>query len=176
MRYYLISICFLFVISCSPKMLDVKQAEPIKFEKTEEYKLDLSKIPKPDPLKSLIGVVQDTNGTIQVLDVESLGESKQVMVLTPEEFQKIAQLVNLAVTYKQIVLQQTDLINENINTSNSLKEFVEIERLKSDAYNELWVASENQYRQEAYERRNDNFVNKAIQLFLSCGILVVAVQ
>lgn len=176
MNKILLSIFLFLIVSCSPNMVEVKERPNLSFNKTEEYHIDLDSIKKPDPPVFIYGNVKDNGKDISIIGSEDLKNINRVVILTPEEFNKISQLVDLSVTYKKIILKQEDLVNEDIKIINSLKEFIEIERLKSDEYEKMWARSENMYRTEEYERRKDNVINKAIQMILSCGIIVVALQ
>jgi len=48
-----------------------------------------------------------------------------------------------------------------------------LERQKTQAYRELWVNSENNYRQEAYNRKMDDLQNKAVWGLVILGTAIV---
>jgi hypothetical protein len=64
-------------------------------------------------------------------------DNASYIVLTPKEYGKINTLLKIATTYKKVALEQAELVNIHINTINSLKEFLELERKKSLQYREL---------------------------------------
>lgn len=152
----------IFLVGCGPKLLetDTFKPEPLDFNKTAEYTLDLSSIQKPEMIKPLF-----VNENFEEVPV---GEAKYVL-LTPKEYAKVGALVKLAKTYKEIAIEESNLINIHIDTINSLKEFVALERMKSDQYRQLWINSENMYRQERYEHQKSNMINSIQEFILIVG-------
>lgn len=124
MYLFLVLLC----IGCAPKQFEPFQPPEIKFEKTQEYKLDLSSIKKPEKISPIF--VDDNFKEV------SIDEAKFVL-LSPSEYAKVGAIVQMAVTYKKISTEQETLINLHINTINALKEYLEMERQKSLQYREL---------------------------------------
>ena len=169
--------CILFVLiiifssaSCAPKEFTPFKPDEIKFEKTSDYdiKQDLENIIKPDPIKPIYARV--VNDQIEIVEDRSLATH---ILLPPQEYAKVAAVVKLSITYKDIILQQEALINQYIAQTNVLKELLEMERQKSLNYRELWVISENMYRQERYDHQVDNFINKSSLLITIVGRVVL---
>ena len=127
-KYVLYLFLVLFCIGCAPKQFEPFQPPQIQFEKTQEYKLDLSSIKKPE---KIVPIFVDDN-----FKEVSVDEAKFVL-LSPTEYAKVGAIVQMAVNYKQIALEQETLINLHINTINALKEYLEMERQKSLQYREL---------------------------------------
>ena len=153
----------LFCIGCAPKQFEPFQPPEIKFEKTEEYKLDLSSIKKPEKINPIF---VDENFK------EVPTENARFVLLSQQEYAKVGSLVELAITYKKVAEGQATLINLHINTINSLKEFLELERQKSLQYRELWVNAENNYRYEQWEHKKDSFFYQSGLYAISLGSLI----
>ena len=173
MTKYLISFFIIFLVSCSPRTIQVKENAELKFEKTPEYHVNLDAVVKPSSPNFIYGTIE--NNKVLLPEGTKVSDNK-VVVLTSSELNKISQLVDLSILYKDIIYKQEDLINTDINTINSLKEFVEIEKMKSCEYEKMWVNSENSYREEQFQRKTDNFLSRTVQVLLSFGIIVIALQ
>jgi len=161
----------LTVFLCTSCASTIKR-EPLpelKLDKTSEYSIDLTKIEKPSPIRPIFAH-RDDSGNIK----ESSMDDANVVILEQEEYKKVAQLVILATSYKKIIEQQTVLVNNQIDINNSLKEFVELERLKSREYQNMWLDSENTYLSEKYDHKVDNVLNKIVQLILTGAIVAIA--
>ena len=127
-KYVLYLFLVLLCVGCASKQFEPFQPPEIKFEKTQEYKLDLSSIKKPE---KIVPIFVDDN-----FKEVSIDEAKFVLLST-REYAKVGAIVQMAVTYKQISMEQETLINLHINTINALKEYLEMERQKSLQYREL---------------------------------------
>ena len=115
--------------------------------------------------------VNETNNNLEIVENE---EEATHILLIPEDLSKITAKLEIGSQYKEIAISEEALINTYINQINALKEFIEIERTKSLVYRELWVNSENAYRQEQKERRHDNILNK-VTTFLFGTVAILAV-
>ncbi len=148
---------------CASKDFKPFEPDPIKFEKTPDYKVDTSKL--DDLLKGAIekqytakeAIIHD-DGKVEFLPPGSKLKPTHV-VLLPAEFKEVANIVDIAMAYRDTTLAEEGLINTHIATVNSLKELAEMERQKVLIYREQWVNSENLYRHEAKVHRRDNLVN-----------------
>jgi len=157
----------IFMIGCAPAPFIPRKPPDIKFEKTVLYVLDLSKIPKPDKLKP---IWMDSKFN----QVDSPDKASFV-VLSPQEYAKVGAIVKLAKNYKSIAKEQETLINIYIDQINALKEYVALEKAKSEEYRNLWIDSENKYRQEVYSHKMDNILYKGVFGIISVGALVLAI-
>lgn len=165
--FAILLIC-LFFVGCAPSQFTPTRPPDLQFDKTESYTIDLDKIPKPEVLKPIF-LDEDMNKI-----PEEQADQAAYILLVPSEYAKVGALVKLAKTYKSIIKDQEVLINANIDIINSLKEYAELERMKAQAYRDLWVDSENLYRQERYQRKVDNAVNKgAIGAITIGGIIAL---
>jgi hypothetical protein len=153
-------------------MLEHVKSEPLTISDSKPYHVDLDSIPKPSPIIRTYGKFK-SDGTIEVIPRSRINES-EVVILTHDEYSKVAQLVELASTYKDIVIQQTNLINEKITIENSLKEFIRLEHSKSNLMYNMYVHSENMYRQASYDRKVDNIIAKTVQIILTGCIVGLA--
>lgn len=163
-RYIITLLLALSLISCAPAKFVPQKSLDIKFDKTPEYKLDLTKIPKPDPLKPMF---VDENFE------ETDSANARYIVLTPNEYAKIAALVKLTIAYKEISKEQEALVNSYIRNINSLKELVELDQIKIQQYRELWVDSENMFRQEVYDHKVDNAINRGALGIITIGAIIL---
>jgi len=162
-KYVLYLFLVLLCVGCAPKQFEPFQPPEIKFEKTQEYKLDLSSIKKPEKINPIF-----VDGNFKEVSID---EAKFVL-LTPSEYAKVGAVVQMAVTYKQIAIEEETLINLHINTINALKEYLELERQKSLQYRELWVNAENNYRYEKWEHQKSSFFYQTGLYAISFGSLI----
>jgi len=170
-KIIILIICGLLVLSCAPAPFKPFKPEPIKFEETPPYSVqpELDKIPKPEPIKRIyVKKIDDTNYQI----VATKQEASHIM-LAPSEFAKVGAVVQLAVAYKELTLDQEKLVNTYIEQINALKELLAMEQRKSEVYRELWISSENAYRREKWEHDWDNRLHKAGLYTITIGAVVV---
>ena len=158
-------VCVLMMlVSCAPKEFTPYTPEKLVFEKTPYYELDLSRLGEfPD----LVPIYVDENFK------EVPRKEAKYAVLAPAEFKKIAIMKKAYLTNRKVAFEQAKLINTNVEIINGLKEFVTLEQQKTSAYRELWINSENNYRQEQHNRRMDDLQNKAVWGLVILGTAVV---
>jgi len=169
--FILIGILFLFAfVSCSPQNIKPWTPPEVKFEKTPPYSIkeELDNIPKPDPPVKIY-VKQIDNKTFVVTNE---AESTHRM-FAPKEYAKIGAVIKLVKIYKSLILDQEKVINMYISQINALKELYELEQIKSRQYRELWISSENAYRQEVRDHKFDNAVNKTALYGVTVGSIIV---
>lgn len=147
----ILSILF-FSVGCGPRNFEPFNPPPIQFEKTPEYSLDLSSFEKPEKIQTVY-LDEDLNETS--IDLATY------VLLTNKEYSKVNSLLQLAIGYKEITQEQATLINLHINTINTLKEHIELERAKSLQYRELWINAENNYRYEEWEHTKTHIFYKS---------------
>lgn len=166
----LLLIFSLFLItSCAPKNITPKKIPDLKYEKTATYNIidELNKLPKPDKIKPIY-VILDGNQIIK-----STKEEATYILLAPKEYSKVGAVVDLAVSYKKIVKEQEVLVNTYIKQINALKTLLELERQKVQHYQELYINAENAYRQEKYDHKFDNILNRAGMYMVTIGSVVL---
>lgn len=151
---------------CAPKKFVPREIPDVKFNKTPEYSVDLSNIPKPD---KLVPIFVDENFN------ETSKDNAKYIVLTPKEYAKVGAVVKLAKTYKEIVKEQEVLINTDIRIINSLKEYIALEQMKANEYRKLWADSENAYRQEQYNHKLEQAVTKGMFGSIALGALIALI-
>ncbi len=161
----------IFLVSCAPAPFKPFKPEVIKFDESPAYSIqeDLDKIPKPSPIKRMY-VKKITDISFEV--VADKAEATHIM-LAPKEYAKVGAIVKLAKTYKGLILDQETLINTYIDQINALKELYAMEQRKSEVYRELWISSENAYRQEKWEHDWDNRIHKAGLYGITFGSIIV---
>ena len=159
-------ILFLFLLtSCAPAMIKPMETFNPQFERTLPYEVDIQ-LPKPD---KIVPIYVDENFQRTTID------KAKFVVLAPAEYAKVAALLKLAKGYKNIAKEQKVLINIHIDTINALKEYVQLEQYKAKAWQELYVNSENAYRQEAYQHKLDNAINKGMFATIAIGVIVALI-
>jgi hypothetical protein len=162
-----ILLSFVFITSCAPAQFVAKEPPQIKFETTPKYKTDLADIIKPDkPIHLWV------DEKFQKVDDPS---KAKYLILTHDEYAKYVAQLKIKKTYEEIINEQEILINTYIDIINGLKELVALEQAKAKAYRDLWVDSENAYRQERHDRQMDNLVNRGIIGAISIGAIVIAI-
>ncbi len=163
-----VCLCFLCA-SCAPAKFTPVTPIEIKFDKTEAYEVQsqLAKLPKPS---KLIPMYVKMNG--QTIKELPTAEGATHILLVPKEYGKIGGLLKLTKSYKAVAIEQEYLINTYISEINALKELVSLERQKTLMYRELWVDSENRYRQEKSQHNIDNAINKTGLVIVTIGAIV----
>jgi len=158
--------CFL-ITSCAPSQFVAKEPPQIKFQETPKYKIDLSDIVKPD---KPIHIWVDE----KFQKVDDPAKAKYLLLSHSEYAKYVSQLV-IKKKYEEIIFEQETLINTYVDIINGLKELVALEQAKAKAYRDLWVDSENAYRQEQYQHSLDNLTNRGIIGAISIGAIVIAI-
>lgn len=160
-------LCTAFILcSCAPAKFIPREMSKLNFEKTPYYNVNLSNIPKPEAIKP---IYVDENFE------QATPDKAKFVLLTSEEYAKIGGLLKLCKVYKDIIKQQEVIVNNHVDIINSLKEFVELERMKAKEYQSLYADSENAYRSEQYYHKLDNAINKGTFSLLSLGIIVALI-
>jgi hypothetical protein len=155
------------VVGCAPAPFIAKEPLQVKFDPTPKYEVDLSGIIQPDkPVKvwldKQLNVIQDS-------------KDAKYLLLTQKEYAKYVVQLQIKETYKEIIMQQEILINTYIDQINSLKEYIALEQAKAQSYRGLWVDSENAYRQERYDHKMSNLINKGVTGAISLGALILLI-
>lgn len=153
---------------CAPAKFTPVKSPEIRFEPTSKYDVKqlLSEIQKPEKMK-VIFINKDFK-EVPIKDASYI-------LVTPKEYTKVAALLKLCHTYKNIILEQEKLVNVQIDITNSLKEFIKLEYMKSEHYKELWTNAENQYLQERYDHKVDKVIyNGTILSIGAIAILLLA--
>lgn len=157
----------LLFIGCAPAKFTPVEPMKIEFDKTPKYELNLDEITIPDkPVKILLD--KDLN------IIEDVKQAKYV-AFAPKEYAKVQAHLEVRKAYKDITIEQEKLINAYVDEINALKELLALEQAKTRAYYELWVNSENAYRQEKYEHQLDNMFNRSVIGVMSVGAIILAI-
>jgi energy-coupling factor transporter transmembrane protein EcfT len=166
--FIIIGVVSLFFYGCAPAKFSPIKTPEIKFNQTPHYDVEelLSNIQKPEKMKVLF-----INNDFKEVNPEDATN----VIIIPKEYAKVAALLELCKTYKDIILEQENLVNIHIDTINSLKEFISLEQMKSNTYKELWVNAENAYIQEKYERKLDNVINKITTISIGTIMAILLV-
>lgn len=164
----LVALIFLFV-SCAPTSLKPWKPPELVFKVTPSYSVQegLDAIKKPESPKRIYVKVEGDE--VRAVPKE---EATHIM-FAPEQYAKIGAVVKLTKVYKDIILEQEKLVNLYITQINALKELVALEQKKSMAYQELWISSENSYRQEVYDHKFDNILNRSFVYVVTVGSILV---
>jgi hypothetical protein len=160
------------LISCAPAPFKPYKPPEIHYDKLEPYDIQdtLAMIPKPEKLQPIYVRMLDGD-RIEQLPADRKGESTHVL-LVPKEYAKVGGVVKLAKTYKEITIEQEILVNTYIDQINALREMLELERQKALLYRELWVDSENAYRQELADHKRDNMINRTGMYLITIGSII----
>ena len=170
-KIFLCIVLLFTIASCAPKEFSPFIPPNLQLETTPSYNIkeDLENIPKPSQLVPIY-VKKTSESNYEV--VGTLNEATHIL-LAPEEYAKVGAVVKLAKTYKEIILMGESITNTYISEINALKELNALEREKLISYRELWVNSENMYRQEKYEHKADNIINKGGMYLITLGSILV---
>lgn len=165
-RFALILVVLSLIFTgCTPPKFVPKEYPKVEFEPTPSYEANLDEIEVPGkPVKILL------DGNFQITEDQT---KARYIAFAPKEYTKVQAYVLAGKSYKEIAIEQEKLINTYIEQINALKELIALEQAKAEQYRQLWADSENAYRQERYEHRIDNMINKGI--FVTIGALVIAI-
>ena len=160
---FLLLLCSIFLIGCSPSLVEKRTLPELQFEQMEEYYVNLDYIPKPEKLKRIY-----LTDDYKVTDAENAS----FILLTPNEYAKVEALLDIIIAYKDVIHKQEFMLNTNVKIINTLREYLALERHKAQAYRDMWADSENMYRQERHDHMIDNAINKGIKGTISIGSLL----
>lgn len=160
-------ICSLFLMGCGPNLVEHKTLPDLQFDEMDEYQVNIDDIPKPEKINTRY-LTKDYEVTTDV-------DKAAFVLLSPEEFAKIDALLDILIAYKGVINKQEYLVNTHVKIINTLREFLELERQKAQAYRDMWVDSENAYRQERHDRRIENALNKGVISLISVGSLIALI-
>lgn len=168
---YLLLIVVLLEAGCSPPTVNPVIPNKTEFEKTPSYTIKdkLDSMPKPTQLVLTYVKVYGN----KVVKVDNPADADMVL-FSFEEIRKVTALKELAISYKDIILNQEVLINNYIATINSLKELLAIKDAIIQQYATMYANSENAYLRERYEHGKDNLINKIFFYTTSLGAVVLA--
>lgn len=96
-----------------------------------------------------------------------------VIILSEDQFSKIADLVEITEGYKDIAYAQETLVNVHIDTINALNNIIALKDRELELYIDMWVNAENLYREESKLHRRSNILN-TIKLYGSNALWIVA--
>ncbi len=160
-----LTLLLFLLTSCAPAQLKPMQQFNPQFDKTPPYEVSLD-LPKPD---KIVPIYLDENFQKTTVD------KAKFVLLAPREYAKVGALVKLAKNYKAIAKEQQVLVNVHIDTINALKEYVELERAKSIAWQELAVHYQNAYNMEAYYHKLDNAIHKGMFAVITIGAIIALI-
>lgn len=169
-------IILILLTSCAPAQFTPFTPPEIQYESTPPYSVEetLAAIPKPSKIERVyVKMTQlPSSGEFTALVVASRSEATHIL-LVPKEYAKVGGVLKVAKAYKAVALEQENLINTYISQINTLKELLALERQKTIMYKELWVDSENAYRQEKYDHDVDNIFHRGVIGTMVIGLIVV---
>lgn len=160
-----------FISGCVTLPADVpNKMNELKFEKTPQYVLDLSKIKIPENPKILYGRLLKDGKTMEFVTDPNTATH---VLFTPSEFSKVVATLEITATYKDLLHDHAKLVNTYIEEINSLKEIAELERVKAKSYREMWVDSERAFKNEKAFRKSQNILNKAGMVLVGGGAVAL---
>ena len=155
----------LIFVGCAPSKFVPAEYPKVEFEPTPPYEANLDDIKVPGkPVKILL------DKEFQITEDQ---KQARYIAFAPKEYTKVQAYVLAGKSYKEIAVEQEKLINTYIEQINALKELVALEQAKAEQYRQLWVDSENAYREERHQHRMDNILNRIT--FIAIGALVIAI-
>jgi hypothetical protein len=169
-----LTLVVLLSISCAPQLYQVKDQPLIDLPKEEKYNVNLDSLNKykPQPIQEQYGRY-NKDGKIELISGADI-KNVDVVVLTPQEYSKIDQILTLTTNYKQVIYLQEALINSRIDTTNQLKELLKLESMKSNELYKLGIERKNDLLMEKYETREERLWGY-LQVLLMGGVAIAAV-
>lgn len=168
----ILSICFL--CSCAPAKFEPFSPPAIELPETTHYSVKeaIEGIPKPEPLKlTWVIAVRNSNGDI-ISFRPSTKENGTHILLTKDEYTKVGILVKRSKALKALAYEQEDLTNIYIDQLNEIKKLFLLEQEKAKSYRQLWIDSENAYREEEAQRKVDNRINRTGMYLITIGSII----
>lgn len=171
-------VLLLVLTSCAPAQFTPFTPPEVKYDRSPPYSVEesLAAIPKPAKMEPIYVRLEPTANT-DVVTAHILADKDQAthILLVPSEYAKIGGVLKVAKAYKAIAVEQEHLVNTYISQINILKELLELERQKTIMYKELWVDSENAYRQEKFDHKMDNMFHRGVIGTIVIGAIVALV-
>lgn len=168
-KYILLILLCLSCVSCAPKTFEPFTPPEISWEQTLPYTNDveMEKIKGLGKIK-LIPVYVDKQSN------KTTPDKATHVILTSNNYKDIGILIEKTKAYKMLAEEEEILINTYISIINSQKEYIQLERRKSIEYRQLWVMSENRFRQEEHRHTRDNNLNKISHYLIMIGSIALA--
>ncbi len=165
MRYLFL---ILFFVACAPVKHEPFEPNPIELEESDHYSIEtvLENLPKPE--KPKVAYIKELRGVY----VPCSKEEATHVLLSPDEYAKFGILVKRTVALKDIALEQEHLVNTYIDQLNNVKKLFMIEQDKAKTYRELWIDSENSYRNEKHIHTWDNRINRTGIYLITIGSII----
>ena len=175
MEKYLICsiICILSVFGVGCQSINYKSYEPPEFTFEEFPKYDseldkLTQIESPDFL-----YVKITGNNIEVLP-DGNEDAATHVIFEPAEFSKISAVVDRAVTYKEMIQADEDIINKNIDMINRYLSYLKMERELTRQYYFMWKDVRETYMKEKRDHAIDNIINRGTLVLTIIGGVAIA--
>jgi hypothetical protein len=159
-------------MACAPKeFIPRSDALDLKWDRTPSYnnQEDIQRIKD-------IGQVAFSPKYVLENNTETTPSEATHIILTRKEWYGIGVIVEKAKAYKELAEQEESLINTHIDIINSQKEYIELERRKSIEYRDLYMISENSFRQEEYRHKQDNLINKIGHYIIVIGGIALGIS
>ena len=168
----LMILCFL--CNCAPAQFEPFSPPAIELPDTSYYsvKETIESLPKPESLKKTwVVAIKNSNGDIVSFKPTSKAQGTHIL-LTQGEYAKVGILVKRAVALKEIAYEQETLTNTYIDQLNEVKRLFLLEQEKAKSYRQLWIDSENAYRQEEAQHKVDNRINRTGMYLITIGSII----
>jgi hypothetical protein len=170
MKHYLILLIFFW--GCGAQLIDkheVPQRVVVKEVPKHDVEELLAKIPAPEAPKRIFAVKE--GDCFRATDKSKATHT----IFSAEEYLKIDLLVTRTVGFKNIIIEQGNLVNSYIDRINSLGRLYSTEEELCTLYYNRWVESENAYRVEAYNRKIDNIINRTFMYVITIGSIILLI-
>lgn len=156
-KIFLCSLIFLCGCATTFKPVEIK---PLELTQTAEYSVDLSKLDTQLKEASNFNVmygIMDSDGNINITEDDT---NATHVILAPEDYSKTVDITDLSIAYRDVVKGQEALMNVHIDTINSLKELLRLERTRAQILNDAWMNSEQMFNEEKKARSRDNLFHE----------------
>lgn len=170
-KFIIVFWCGYFLSSCAPAKITPFTPPTIELYDTQQYSVQetLDALPKPEsPKKIWVKQAEDGKSFVVVPRAEATHA-----LFTNSEYAKVGVLVKRAVALKEITLEQENLVNSYIDQLNHVKNLFTLEQEKALSYRQMWIDSENAFRQEQSQHKWDNRVNRTAMYLITIGSIVV---
>ena len=169
----------LFITGCATKE-SLETYEPLsiaKFDPIEEYKLDLSKLDEKNedaisgilstPLYAKVG----DDGSLNIVFDES---EANAVILYSENYAKISDIVEISEGYKNIAIQQSELIKVKDETIKSLQQLVLLQQESKNIYRDNFIMANKMFLQENKLRNKERILSDVRFVSTSIGFLIIS--
>ena len=138
-----------------------------------KYESKIDEMKKPEIPNFVFMHLDEKTGTYIILPDNAPQDQITHIAMSPSDFSKIEQLLDLCITYKNVAKTEEQLVNTNIDIINQYLQRLQIEREITRNYFELWQGVKQDYYKEKKDHRIDNIINRVSNVVTIVGGIAI---